>query len=162
MLLIFLLSGQSADKSAALSGAQLRVVATVIDALAQTVGEAGLSAAALAGLHTVIRKAAHFAAYVVLGVLTVHAVIVSSGEAAPADASPTRVGQWARSRPGPVAWLIADAYAATDELHQIFVPGRSGEFVDVLLDSLGALAGVSLYLAWRGVRSGPGPRSGCT
>lgn len=161
MLLIFLLSGQSADESAALSGAQLRVVATVIDALAQTVGEAGLSAAALAGLHTVIRKAAHFAAYVVLGVLTVQAVIVSSGEAAVAGASPTRAG-WARSRPGPVAWLIATAYAATDELHQRFVPGRSGEFIDVLLDSLGALAGVSLYLAWRGARSRPGPRSGCT
>ena len=44
--------------------------------------------------------------------------------------------------------LIATAYAATDELHQVFVPGRSAEFTDVLLDSLGALAGIWLYLAW--------------
>lgn len=163
MLLVFLLSAQSSDESAALSGAHLRVVATVIDALAQTVGEAGLSEAALAGLHTVIRKAAHVVAYVVLGVLTVHAVVVSAGDApAAVGASPTRIGQWARSRPGPLAWLIATGYAASDELHQIFVPGRSGEFIDVLLDSLGAFVGVLGYLAWRDLRSRPVPRSGCT
>ena len=44
--------------------------------------------------------------------------------------------------------LIATAYAATDEVHQVFVPGRSAEFTDVLLDSLGALVGIWLYLAW--------------
>ena len=30
----------------------------------------------------------------------------------------------------------------TDEVHQLFVPGRSGQISDVILDSAGALAGV--------------------
>lgn len=38
-------------------------------------------------------------------------------------------------------WLTATVYAATDEFHQLFVPGRSGQISDVILDSTGALAG---------------------
>lgn len=41
-----------------------------------------------------------------------------------------------------IPWGIAAVYAATDEFHQLFVPGRSGQVSDVLLDSAGALAGV--------------------
>ncbi len=37
-------------------------------------------------------------------------------------------------------------YAATDEFHQLFVPGRSGQLSDVLLDSCGVLAGTVLYI----------------
>ncbi len=40
--------------------------------------------------------------------------------------------------------LIGIMYGATDELHQLFVPGRSGELSDVILDGLGVLAGVLL------------------
>jgi VanZ family protein len=32
-------------------------------------------------------------------------------------------------------------YGATDELHQLFTPGRSCDFMDVGVDTLGALAG---------------------
>jgi VanZ family protein len=42
-----------------------------------------------------------------------------------------------------LAWLMAVAFAATDEFHQSFVPGRNPSPVDVLLfDNLGALAGL--------------------
>jgi VanZ family protein len=45
-----------------------------------------------------------------------------------------------------LAWLMAIAYAATDEFHQSFVPGRNPSPVDVLLfDNLGALAGLWIY-----------------
>ena len=40
--------------------------------------------------------------------------------------------------------MITTAYAATDEMHQLFVPGRSGQVSDVLLDSAGAIAGLAL------------------
>lgn len=39
-------------------------------------------------------------------------------------------------------FLFGALYAASDELHQRFVPGRSGELRDVLLDSFGVMAGV--------------------
>ena len=40
------------------------------------------------------------------------------------------------------AWLITTAYAATDEIHQLFVPGRSGRATDVCIDAAGALVGI--------------------
>ena len=47
-----------------------------------------------------------------------------------------------------LAFLIASAYAATDELHQTFVEGRHGNAVDWLIDSAGA-ALVALRLGTR-------------
>ncbi|WKZ49781.1 MAG: VanZ family protein [Anaerolineales bacterium] len=42
-----------------------------------------------------------------------------------------------------LAWSMALAYAALDEFHQSFVPGRGPSVWDVLLfDNLGALAGL--------------------
>lgn len=38
-----------------------------------------------------------------------------------------------------LAWLFTMIYAATDELHQAFVPNRDGLFIDVIIDSVGAL-----------------------
>ena len=45
------------------------------------------------------------------------------------------------------AWALATLYAASDELHQVFVRGRTPSLVDVAIDSLGAAAGIAL-LAW--------------
>ena len=38
--------------------------------------------------------------------------------------------------------FVAVVYASTDEFHQLFVPGRNGQFIDVLIDGVGALIGV--------------------
>lgn len=47
-----------------------------------------------------------------------------------------------------VAALATLAYAFTDEVHQTFVRGRSGNFFDIGIDSLGILIGVSLILVF--------------
>lgn len=58
-----------------------------------------------------------------------------------------------RKRPW-LAWLMAVAYAALDEVHQSFVPGRNASFVDVLVfDNLGALA--ALWICRRLERKRP-------
>jgi len=67
----------------------------------------------------VLRKVAHAAEYAVLGFLLLRAV---GRETA--------------------ALALGIAYAASDELHQHFVPGRQGSVLDVLLDSVGVAAGV--------------------
>ncbi len=36
-------------------------------------------------------------------------------------------------------------YACTDEIHQIFIPGRAGRFSDILIDAAGALIGIAVY-----------------
>ena len=43
------------------------------------------------------------------------------------------------------ATLFVFLYACSDEVHQLFVTGRSGEFLDVLLDLLGGFVGSISY-----------------
>ena len=38
--------------------------------------------------------------------------------------------------------FVAVVYASTDEFHQLFVPGRNGQFIDVVIDGVGALIGI--------------------
>jgi VanZ family protein len=52
------------------------------------------------------------------------------------------------------AWLIATLYGASDEWHQLYVPGRSSELRDLVNDTAGALAAVSVAVAW-GIMRGP-------
>jgi VanZ family protein len=67
----------------------------------------------------VLRKLAHAAEFAVLGFLLLRAV----------------------RREG-VALVLGIAYAASDELHQHFVPGREGAPLDVLIDAVGVAVGV--------------------
>ena len=46
------------------------------------------------------------------------------------------------------AWVVAAGYGVTDEMHQMFVPGRISSFDDVVADAVGACAGVVLCWAW--------------
>ena len=58
-----------------------------------------------------------------------------------------------------MAWLLALAYAMTDEFHQSLVPGRTPSVWDVLIfDNLGALIG--LWLASRYYKQNQPDRSG--
>src|SRR5699024_9669514 len=78
--------------------------------------------------HHFIRKSAHFTAYLLLGMLVLHAL-----------RKPSRKGCT-------VAFLISLLYAISDEFHQLFVPGRSGEIRDVVIDSMGAATGIGVYM----------------
>ena len=51
------------------------------------------------------------------------------------------------------AWAIAAVYAASDEWHQSFVPGRTADSADWLADAAGALAGAGACWAWGIIRS---------
>ena len=74
----------------------------------------------------VLRKLAHAAEFAVLGALLLRALAA-----------------------GRVALALGIAYAVTDELHQLLVPGRRGSVVDVLIDAVGVAIGVGL---WRRLR----------
>ncbi len=49
-----------------------------------------------------------------------------------------------------VVFLFGIAYAFSDEIHQLFVFGRSGRFSDVLVDAIGLLIGIffSVNRSW--------------
>ncbi len=44
-----------------------------------------------------------------------------------------------------LAIVIASAYAASDEWHQLFVPGRNSDTLDWLADTVGAAIGSAAY-----------------
>lgn len=49
-----------------------------------------------------------------------------------------------------LAWLLALAYAITDEFHQSFVPGRNASIRDILIfDNLGALFALFVHYLYQ-------------
>jgi VanZ family protein len=88
--------------------------------------------------HLLVRKCAHLSEYAVLALLILRAIKRSAH---------TTPEAWSWQRAG-VALLIAAAYAATDEWHQSFVPSRTADLTDVLIDSSGAMMGLTLVFLW--------------
>ena len=41
--------------------------------------------------------------------------------------------------------IICFLYAITDEYHQTFIDGRTGKFIDVLIDTTGSMLGLIIY-----------------
>lgn len=79
-------------------------------------------------LSFIIRKLAHFTEYLILGFLTINMLNKN-------DISKKYL----------ISILICIIYATSDEIHQIFVPGRACQIRDVLIDSIGSITGVYLY-----------------
>jgi len=75
-------------------------------------------------------KGLHFAGFFVFGALLVRAV---HARGAP------------RTSRLLLTLAIATLYAASDELHQKFVPGRSCELADMIADAAGAAAGILVW-----------------
>ncbi len=120
-------------------------------------------------------QAAHFGLYLVLGALL---YLAFGGSGVRVQGSGSRQGSGVRvqgsgSRQGsgvrdqgtgdgkrtiPGACLLALAagalYAATDEVHQYFVPSRQADALDWLVDVAGVLAGALSMLAWERKRRG--------
>ena len=119
MLVIFVLSNQPAAISSGQSG-------VIVGHLQQAMP--GVSTAILTFL---VRKSAHIIAYFILGILMYRALRIN-------------IRRWRTRTVASFALLSCSLYAVTDEIHQLFVPGRSGELRDVMIDSIAALVGVGL------------------
>jgi VanZ family protein len=48
-----------------------------------------------------------------------------------------------------IALILCSLYSVTDEIHQIFIPGRTASPRDILIDTLAALGGVALMMGIR-------------
>lgn len=92
-------------------------------------------------LRFVIRKMAHLSEYAILATFIWRALAYGTIQ------SQTIV--WTGRR-AILTWVIATAYAASDEFHQSFHPSRVGSPVDVLIDSCGAASAlIVIYLISR-------------
>ena len=88
-----------------------------------------------------IRKTAHATEYAILGILILNAMIVFMQEY-------ENIG-----RKMIQAFAGAVFYAMTDEFHQLFVPGRSGQITDIMIDGGGAACGIVLFYIVYRIRS---------
>lgn len=123
MIIIFLFSAQPATASNNLS---LGVIDQLLSFLGFSI-DADLEL--MNTINFMIRKGAHLFVYLILGGLITNAL-------------------WSyRLTKGSLlilSCIIGSSFAASDEFHQLFVDGRSGQISDVLLDSLGVVIGVLL------------------
>lgn len=129
MAVIFAMSSRTGNESTQDSTYIGRMVGTVVVPGFEEMSESQQEDYALAIDH-IVRKSAHAAEYGLLGLLLLG--IFYDGSV----------------RNCIVAWLLTSAYAASDEFHQLFVPGRSGQVSDIVIDSTGALITVLVVAFW--------------
>lgn len=129
MCAVFMFSSQDGNRSGGISEKVTRVICRVIffkyDEMS---GDEQLFV--VRQLNYFVRKLAHFSVYMLMGILSYSALLIANIE---------KIAQkWA------VSLGICALYAALDEIHQYFIPGRSMRFTDVLIDCSGALIGIAI------------------
>lgn len=124
MVVIFLFSNEGSELS---SGRSSAIVSFFMDAWSLALPEDMLT--------FITRKSAHIVAYFILGMLLY--TLVKDYKLSSRRAIWFSIG-------------IALLYAITDELHQSFIPGRSAEIRDVVIDTVASGLGVgAFYILYR-------------
>ena len=123
---IFLFSLQTGEVSGDISGSFLR---KVLESFAHGVFEQleTMPQEQVEFWHMILRKCAHFTEFAVLGVLSSLTLLQ------------TKV-----SRRGLCAMAFCLVIASMDETLQLFVDGRAGRVLDVIIDGAGALVGIGV------------------
>ncbi len=80
----------------------------------------------------IIRKCAHVSEFFILGILVINLV-----------------SKYNVKHIYLISFIICVLYASSDEFHQLFVPGRSGQVTDVLIDLIGVVLGLLLVFLIR-------------
>ena len=122
MIIIYYLSSQSATVSSDVSFKITDVVYQLLNNVFNNIK--------VETLDSFIRNLAHFALYFVLGILLLNALYYNNLD---------------KRNNVFIALLICASYSISDEIHQIFVPGRAFQISDIIIDILGSLTGIWGY-----------------
>lgn len=126
MVVIFNFSAQNAEESSSLSQGISKIIYNFLSSLPGLKLELSL-------FHSLLRQTAHFLIFFILALLLINAF---------------RISGLNFNRSVLFTLIIAVIYAALDEYHQNFVPGRAAELKDVFVDSLGIISGIGIYRAF--------------
>lgn len=125
MTLVFYFSNQVSEDSSKLSGGITQAILNFFHLLDGSTYEQQLA------IETAIRKLAHYSIYTLGGILILLHV---------------NLYNFKTNKKVIITWLIGTAYAVTDEVHQLFIQGRSCEIKDICIDSLGVITGIIILL----------------
>ena len=136
-MVIFGFSKQDGEESSGLSYKAADMILTVADKAGMVDYNDNNRDSMIEAVQFPIRKAAHMTEYALLSVLVMLALIVDGIKGI---------------RLPVIAAIIAIAFAATDELHQRYVPGRYGCVRDVLIDAAGSIIGLAIaYVLYKNI-----------
>lgn len=125
MIAVFSFSNQTSTKSSGLSG---RLTNRIVEFLHITEGCTEKDAKIVtSNIEHIIRKIAHYSIYALGGFLIYLELTLYK--------IPFKFRVI-------FTQLLGSAYACTDEIHQLFISGRSGEIRDIIIDSCGIFAGI--------------------
>jgi len=130
LVLIFSLSAQPAEQSDGLSKKVTEVIIETVDRVVPLETDEKPTIDLVERFNHVVRKYAHFSAYLVLGLLIMNALRRSGVRGFKAFI---------------FSLLFCILYAVSDEIHQLFVPGRGAQVTDVLIDGAGSFVGIGMY-----------------
>ena len=131
-LTIFYFSNQIADNSSKQSSTIVEIISNIIPCI-KNMEEEQKTILKEEILTPIVRKSAYFSIYAMLGLLTTNFMLTIENKK--------------MSKRAIFALIFCMLYAITDEFHQKFIPGRSAELRDVLIDTSGAMLGILLTIA---------------
>lgn len=139
---IFGFSNQDAETSGGLSQKVSQQIVTVYDTIFQQNWNEEIIEQHAERIEYPVRKAAHVAEYLLLTLLTILPLCTYGIRG---------------KKLLFISFLFCVLSASGDEFHQSFIPGRSPQFTDVLVDSIGILTGCGItYLILRNRSSNAG------
>ena len=89
-------------------------------------------------VNPIVRKVAHFSIYMILAIFT-YMFIENLNIKSKSEKERLRKNIL-------YTCIFCIIYAIFDEIHQIYVPGRTGKLIDVIIDTLGACMGITIIL----------------
>ena len=126
MALIFFFSSQTREESSEVSRG---FVETIVSVLFKNSSEYEKKSI-VEMVHSLVRTAAHFTMFGLLGLsaMTMFCLNMHRGKV----------------KISSMALLFCFLYACSDEIHQIFVPGRAFQVFDIFIDTLGSATGIGI------------------
>ena len=121
MIFIFIMSNTNGNDSSSQSNFFANIILQFININKET-------------LTFLIRKLAHMSEYAILALFTYYALIKIA---------------FNKRIIFQITFLISFLYACSDEFHQLFISGRSGQFTDIIIDSTGCLIMLLFLYLWQ-------------
>ena len=129
MMFVFYFSNQPGDDSASTSSRVAKIITNIIASMQNL--SADEKNEMIIFLNPIVRKIAHYLIYTLGGLLIINCVHTYTLE---------------ERKKILYSIFVGFLYASTDELHQYFIDGRSAQIADVMLDTLGVVTGVCIFL----------------